>query len=57
MITEKEYIREEVIEEVIEYEYEVVDNQRVCVGERNLGRTVTVQVSTKFFLTKSKMCS
>lgn len=54
MITEKEYIREEVIEEVIEYEYEVVDNQRVCVGERNLGRTVTVQEEERFVNTPTK---
>ena len=43
MITE-EYIRKE----IIEYNYEVVDNQRVCVGERNLGRTVTVQEEERF---------
>ena len=47
MITE-EYICKEIIEEVIEYNYEVVDNQRVCVGERNLGRTVTVQEEERF---------
>ena len=44
IVTETEYIREEVVEEVVEYEYEVVDNQRRLLGERRLGRTVTVQV-------------
>ena len=53
MITEKEYIRE-IIEEVIEYKYEVVDNQRVCVGERNLGQTVTVQEEERFVNTPTK---
>ena len=43
-IVERETVREEVIEELIEYEYEVVDNHRKLVGEKNLGRTVTVQV-------------
>ena len=44
-IVERETVREEVIEELIEYEYEVVDNHRRLVGEKNLGRTVTVQVN------------
>ena len=42
---EKEVIREEVVEEVIEYEYEInKDGTKTCVGERNLGKTVTTQV-------------
>ena len=40
---EKEIIREEVIEEVIEYEYEIRNGVKVCVGERNMGKTVTTQ--------------
>ena len=44
IVTETEIVREEIIEEVIEYEYEVVGNKRTLVGEKNLGKTVTVQV-------------
>ena len=44
MITETEMVREEIIEEVIEYEYEVIGDQRKLVGERNIGKTITVKV-------------
>ena len=37
-------VREEIIEEVIEYEYEVIGDQRKLVGERNIGKTITVKV-------------
>lgn len=52
MVCEKEMVREEVIEEVIEYEYEVVGDQRRCVGQKNLGRTVTVQVRKLSYVCK-----
>ena len=48
IVTETEIVREEIIEEVIEYEYEVVGNKRTLVGEKNLGKTVTVQVGIIF---------
>ena len=40
---EKEVVTEEVIEEVVEYEYEIRNGVKVCVGTRNLGKTVTTQ--------------
>ena len=56
MVCEKEMVREEVIEEVIEYEYEVVGDQRRCVGQKNLGRTVTVQVTKLAYVCKMIFC-
>jgi len=45
VITETELVREEVVEEVIEYEYEVIGDQRRLVAENNIGKTVTVKVT------------
>ena len=45
LVCEKETVREEIIEEVIEYEYQVIGDQRHCVGQKNVAKTVTVQVS------------
>ena len=44
LVCEKETVREEIIEEVIEYEYQVIGDQRHCVGQKNVAKTVTVQV-------------
>ena len=41
IVLEEEIETNEVIEEVIEYEYEIVGGERRLVGERNLGRTIT----------------
>eukprot|EP00090_Calanus_glacialis_P044436 TRINITY_DN7927_c0_g1_i1.p1 TRINITY_DN7927_c0_g1~~TRINITY_DN7927_c0_g1_i1.p1 ORF type:complete len:1819 (-),score=663.72 TRINITY_DN7927_c0_g1_i1:83-5539(-) len=46
VVMEEEVKISEVIEEVIEYEYEIVGGERRLVGERNLGRTVSCQSET-----------
>jgi len=46
VVLEEEVMTSEVVEEVIEYEFEIVDGERRLVCERNLGRTVTSQSET-----------
>ena len=43
----KEVVTEQVIEEVVEYEYEIRNGVRKCVAERNIGKTVTTQVRVR----------
>ena len=46
IILEEEIITNEVVEEVIEYEFEVTGGRKTLVGERNLGSVVTRQTET-----------
>ena len=42
----EEIITNEVVEEVIELEFEIVDGKKTLVGEKNLGKTVTKEIET-----------
>ena len=43
LVEEQEICTTEVVEEVVEYEYQIVDGQRRLVGERKVGGTVSSQ--------------
>ena len=46
VVYEEEIITNEVVEEVIELEFEIVDGKKTLVGEKNLGTTVTKEIET-----------
>ena len=46
VVYEEEIITNEVVEEVIELEFEIRDGKKMLVGERTLGTTVTKDVET-----------
>ena len=46
VVYEDEIITNEVVEEVIELEYEIVGGKTTLVGEKNLGTTVTEEIET-----------
>ena len=46
VVYEEEIITNEVVEEVIELEFEIVDGKKTHVGEKNIGKTVTKEIET-----------
>ena len=46
IVIEEEIITNEVVEEIIEYEFEVTGGQKTLVGERQLGKVVTRETET-----------
>ena len=46
VVYEEEIITNEVVEEVIELEFEIVDGKKTLIGEKNLGTTVTKEIET-----------